>query len=180
MAHVFLLEKQNVRHMMQCIMYERATRNELLCAPNFIKYYDHYWLMIIGEQISRNIQYWINDMNTAKCCYIHFKARAREVIRPSSWTNYINNFLIKNVSSAKLLGVIIENQNLSREDHIKSLSELYIIPYPNLLCWIRCSLPEFVHQQIIIPCSNPNPISLSVYLYGVGPRGKVKFLTKCV
>ena len=136
-------------------------------------------LLIIREQISHNIQYWINDMNMAKC-YIHLKARAREVIRPWSWTNYINNFLIKNVSSAKLLGVIIENQNLSREDHIKGLSELYIIPYPNLLCWIRCSLPEFVHQQIIIPCSNPNPISLSVYLYGVGPRRKVKFPTMCL
>ena len=161
MAHVFLLAKQNVRHiMMQCmtIWTSHDTRG---MSFSVLLYKILLSLLIIREQISHNIQYWIYDMNMAKCSYIHFKARAREVIRPWSWTNYINNLiLIKNVSSAKLLGVIIENQKLSWEDHIKGLSELYIIPYPNLLCWIRCSLPEFVHQQIIIPCSNPNPISI--------------------
>ena len=86
----------------------------------------------------------------SKCCYIHFKptmaGSKSETLQHPEVALTIDNFPIKKVSSAKFLGVIID-ENLSWEDHIKALKRT-LNHSTSTLCRLRCSLPEFLHQQL--------------------------------
>ena len=89
-------------------------------------------------------------INMSKCCYIHFKptmaGSKSETLPHPEVALTIDNFPIKKVSSAKFLGVIID-KNLSWEDHIKALKQT-LNHSTSTLCRLRCSLPEFLHQQL--------------------------------
>ena len=89
-------------------------------------------------------------INMSKCCYIHFKptmaGSKSETLPHPEVALTIDNFPIKKVSSAKFLGVIID-ENLSWEDHIKALKRT-LNHSTSTLCRLRCSLPEFLHQQL--------------------------------
>ena len=86
-------------------------------------------------------------INMSKCCYIHFKpsSDAKTELSPDE-TLSIADYPIKKVSSAKFLGVVID-ENLTWDEHIKTLKRS-LNHAISTLCRLRCSLPEFLHRQL--------------------------------
>lgn len=86
-------------------------------------------------------------VNMSKCCFIHFKpASSSQTDNNSEYTLTIDNFPIKQVASAKFLGVVID-EKLTWEEHIKSLRRS-LSHATSTLCRLRCSLPDFLHRQL--------------------------------
>lgn len=86
-------------------------------------------------------------INMSKCCYIHFKPTSGSQTEPDPVeTLNIDQYPIKKVSSAKFLGVVID-ENLKWDEHIKSLKRS-LNHATSTLCRLRCSLPEFLHRQL--------------------------------
>ena len=86
-------------------------------------------------------------INMSKCCYIHFRPKSRtEANTEEEFIMNIDNYPIKRVTSARFLGVVID-ENLTWEEHIIALKRK-LNHATSTLCRLRCSLPEFLHRQL--------------------------------
>ena len=84
-------------------------------------------------------------INMSKCCYIHFKPRVSQPADPGLELN-IDNIPIKRTTTAKFLGVVIDEQ-LSWEPHITALKRK--LNYASAtLCRIRDSIPTELHIDL--------------------------------
>ena len=84
-------------------------------------------------------------INMSKCCYIHFKPKTDKLTN-SELELLIDNVPIKRTSTAKFLGVIVDEQ-LSWEPHITALRRK--LNYASAtLCKIRDSIPKSLHLDL--------------------------------
>ena len=86
-------------------------------------------------------------INLAKCSYIIFKPKSKEVDQPYPFLELkINDVVIKQVKFTKFLGVTID-ENLNWEQHVKSLKrKLYYSM--STLSQLRKNIPEHLHKEI--------------------------------
>ena len=88
-------------------------------------------------------------INMSKCCYILFKPNSKYVDQPYPFLELkINDRVIKQVKSAKFLGVVID-ENLNWEEHFKSLKRKLYYSI-STLSYLRKNTPEHLHKEIYL------------------------------
>ena len=126
---------------------------------SFVTFADDTNIFVVGKTASeayersnsllKNLQIYMRankfHINMSKCCYIHFKPTQCNKSDEELILN-IDNYPIKKVSSAKFLGVTID-ESLTWDEHIKTLKRK-LNHATSTLCRLRCSLPDHLHRQL--------------------------------
>ena len=122
-------------------------------------------------------------INMSKCCYIHFKPSKTQLKDEITEINelLINTIKIKRVTSAKFLGVTID-EKLRWDDHFKDLKRKlnYAI---STFCRIKSCIPDFLHKDLYYTLFESN-LTYGISVWGGSTDQKLNELhviqKKCV